>query len=314
MSPREQEELSRTMYPEEAQFWDEMYTYAEDYKVVVVQAAGNDDVLSTIDPMKRSEKTFVVAATDPMNKKSSFSNFGNHCDVSAPGTSVYSAIPGNRYEYLDGTTMASPIVAGAAGLLLTVNSGLNNQDVKDILIQTGIQVTTSADAPVGPLIQLDKALGAAAGYQSKTCDELVDSLLNVIDKLKQRVCDSGEKMTMPDDALDCSFTKGQWMSSNNLINSLTGVPVQLFFDFDGKCSGNMTFSEQGGNRCRASVKCTISGRKLMIEQDGNASCSNGTEYVRHVFDCVPDANGVLQCSARRVGSRTVLVKFTLNRM
>lgn len=314
MPVENQKKLAREMYPEEAQFWDEMYAYAEDYDVVVVQAAGNDNVITSIDPMKRSVRTIVVAASDPMNSRSVFSNFGERADVTAPGTQVFSAIPASQYGYLDGTSMASPIVAGAAGLLRSVNPALKNADVRDILVRTGIQVASAADRGVGPLIQLDKALQAAESYQPQTCDELVDSLLNVIDRLKQKVCDTADQMKMPEGALDCGFTKGQWVSSKNLVNGNTQVPVQLFFDFDGKCAGKMTFSEQGGNRCHATVKCRISGRKLTIEQDGNASCSNGTEYTRHVFDCVPDASGILQCSARRVGSSTVLVKFTLNRL
>jgi serine protease len=314
MSSAEQEELARTLYPEEAEFWDEMYSYAEDYNVVVVQAAGNDDVLSTIDPMKRSEKTIVVASSDQHNAKSDFSNYGTHTDVTAPGTEIYSAIPGNKFALFDGTSMASPMVAGAAGLLLSVNNSLKPEDIKKILAETGIQVTTAAGEPVGPLIQLDKALERAANYKPVSCDDLVDSLLRVIDRLKQKISDPADKMKMPTDALDCNFTKGQWVSSNNLVNSITKVPVQLFFDFNGQCSGTVTYAEQGGTRCQASLKCKIENKKLIMEQSGNASCNDGTEYERYIFDGTPDANGVVNCIARKANSSKAIVKFTLNRL
>jgi hypothetical protein len=182
-----QEELARTLYPEEAAFWDELYAYAEDYGVVVIQAAGNDEVLASIDPMKRSVKTIVVGSTDPLNAKSSFSNFGSRTDVSAPGTSIYSALPGNQYGFMEGTSMASPIVAGAAGLLLSVNPKLTPAEVKDILVQTGIAVKTKADQSMGPLIQLDKALEAAKKPPLDDCKRRTDSLIRVIRDLEKQI-------------------------------------------------------------------------------------------------------------------------------
>jgi subtilisin family serine protease len=194
LSLQEQQELARTMYPEEAQFWDEMYAYAEDYNVVVVQAAGNDDVLSSIDPMKRSEKTIVVGASDAHNAKSGFSNYGNRTDVSAPGSAVYSALPGNQYGLMDGTSMSSPIVAGAAGLLRSANENLSCSEVKNILIKTGIAVQTDTDKPMGPLIQLDKAIALAKTTSpSKDCKQTVDSLLKVIDGLQKQLKAKGTK-------------------------------------------------------------------------------------------------------------------------
>lgn len=194
LSLSEQQELARTMYPEEAQFWDEMYAYAEDYDVVVVQAAGNDDVLSAIDPMKRSVKTIVVGASDAQNQKSDFSNYGSRTDVSAPGTAVFSALPGNKYGLMDGTSMSSPIVAGAAGLLLSVNENLSSAEVKNILIKTGISIQTSTDKSMGPLIQLDKALALAKTTSpAKDCKQTVDSLLKVIEGLQKQLKANGSK-------------------------------------------------------------------------------------------------------------------------
>ncbi len=188
LSGPEQDDLARTMYPEEAQFWDEMYAYAEDYNVVVVQAAGNDDVLAAIDPMKRSDKTIVVGASDASNTKSEFSNYGSRTDVSAPGSAVFSALPQNQYGQMDGTSMSSPIVAGAAGLLLSVNENLSSAEVKKILIQTGISIQTSSAKPMGPLIQLDKALDLAKkSSPAKDCRQTVDSLLKVIDGLQKQL-------------------------------------------------------------------------------------------------------------------------------
>jgi thermitase len=71
-----------------------------------------------------------VAATDHYDNLASFSNFGSWVDVAAPGTNILSAYPSagcggveNCYSWMSGTSMASPIGAGAAALVLDKLSG-----------------------------------------------------------------------------------------------------------------------------------------------------------------------------------------------
>jgi thermitase len=71
-----------------------------------------------------------VAATDHYDNLASFSNFGPWIDVAAPGTNILSAYPSagcggaaNCYNWMSGTSMASPIIAGAAALVMDKISG-----------------------------------------------------------------------------------------------------------------------------------------------------------------------------------------------
>ncbi|MFS1514627.1 S8 family serine peptidase [Chengkuizengella sp. SCS-71B] len=57
-------------------------------------------------------------------------------DVSAPGVNIVSTFPGNSYASLQGTSMASPHVAGAAALLLQKNPHWDTEDVKAALMNT----------------------------------------------------------------------------------------------------------------------------------------------------------------------------------
>ncbi|TDO44350.1 subtilisin family serine protease [Kribbella sp. VKM Ac-2527] len=76
----------------------------------------------------------VVASVDTDNLKSGFSNFGdNKITVAAPGEEVYSTIPGGGYQTLQGTSMASPHVAGVAALLRSVNPKLTAEQVRERL-------------------------------------------------------------------------------------------------------------------------------------------------------------------------------------
>ncbi len=76
-----------------------------------------------------------VAATDQNDALASFSNFGSTTvDLSAPGVNIYSTLPSNNYGYLSGTSMATPYVSGAAGLLLSQNSSRNPIALKALLM------------------------------------------------------------------------------------------------------------------------------------------------------------------------------------
>ena len=59
-----------------------------------------------------------------------------YSDISAPGSAVPSTIPGNRYVPFSGTSMASPVVAGVASLVLSANKDLTPRQVYNILCGT----------------------------------------------------------------------------------------------------------------------------------------------------------------------------------
>jgi subtilisin family serine protease len=114
---------------------DSACTYAWNHGVVLVAAAGNDNTnIDTVPFYPASFSTVIaVSATTSSDLRWSGSNYGSKIELAAPGVSVYSTIPGNRYTSLTGTSMACPHVAGVAALTWSYNPSLTNVQLRDRL-------------------------------------------------------------------------------------------------------------------------------------------------------------------------------------
>ena len=78
-----------------------------------------------------------VAATDHDDQLSYFSNYGpTTVDLGAPGSYIYSTLPGNSYGYSNGTSMATPHVSGVASLIWSLNPSLTFEEVKNQILTT----------------------------------------------------------------------------------------------------------------------------------------------------------------------------------
>ena len=106
--------------------------------VVVVFAAGNANQNTDVTPQFPGvyPQVIAVAATDQSDVRATFSNFGTNVDVSAPGVNVLSTFPDDGYDFLDGTSMASPHVAGLAALVWSRSRALTNQQVRQTIEAT----------------------------------------------------------------------------------------------------------------------------------------------------------------------------------
>lgn len=86
------------------------------------------------------QSVIAVGATDAHDEIASFSTIGNHISVCAPGVEIYSTMPGGGYDYMSGTSMSCPFVAGAAALILSQNPGMRPEEVKTQLEETAVDL------------------------------------------------------------------------------------------------------------------------------------------------------------------------------
>jgi cell wall-associated protease len=128
--------------------------YAAEHDVLFVHGAGNDSfdldddtILNFPNDQQDNYNEYIdnflnVGALNPVygpNMIAGFSNYGkSNVDVFAPGVRIYATVQNNEYEFLQGTSMASPAVAGVAAMLRSYYPELTAAQVKKIIMDSGV--------------------------------------------------------------------------------------------------------------------------------------------------------------------------------
>lgn len=140
-------------------------TAAREQGLMVVAAAGNDNV-GTLQSPASLQGVISVAAVDRNSQRAPYSNYGSTIDVAAPGGNTNVDLDGNGFvdgvlstlandtgealfRFLDGTSMASPHVAGVLALMLAVNPSLAPSDIDQLLAGTHPETTLRITRDLG---------------------------------------------------------------------------------------------------------------------------------------------------------------------
>ncbi len=139
---------------------DDAVKYAQKKGVLLIHAAGNnaednDEIVhfptddykkksffKSLFSKKRAKNWLDIGAnsySDDSTFVATFSNYGEkNVDVFAPGVAIYSTTPENQYRSLQGTSMATPVVAGVAAVLKSYFPGLKAKEIKEIIMSSSV--------------------------------------------------------------------------------------------------------------------------------------------------------------------------------
>lgn len=134
---------------------------------VFVAAAGNDNNTAKQFPAAE-EDAIAVTSVDQNERKSPFANYGNWLTVAAPGSGIHSPFPTSRYAKWDGTSMATPFVAGQAALIKGVRPSASSECVVDIIGTTARPLDAANPTSAGRLGKGHADAGASAEYARAT--------------------------------------------------------------------------------------------------------------------------------------------------
>ena len=171
----QQNEIARQQFKNVERLWARVCSIAARKNCILVFAAGNDDILSSIPPENRNESSIVVAAVDKNLYPTDFTNYGPCSDISAPGKGIYSSYPRGSFKSFDGTSMAAPIVTGTIALMKSIKKDLTVVQARNVLYKTGSDVYGF----MPPMVLVDKALaGVKRGDFSTPRERTMKSVPN----------------------------------------------------------------------------------------------------------------------------------------
>ncbi len=290
--------------------------YAWNAGALVVAATGNDN--GAIGYPAKYSNAFAVGAYDQNRARASFSNYGNEIDISAPGVQIAAAYNRNDsdYVYLDGTSMATPIVSGVAALALSVNPALSNQGLRDLLESTANDLgaagwdTSFGSGGVNAEAAVANAGGGGGGNPVTVLDDDFEGTTTFVKSSGSsdlwRVssgCLGGNPTTSLqfNEASDCQYSTGAQVTGwARAVVDLSGA-TSATLTFDHKWETE-TYSGGAYDIMRVQASGSSSGPWTTLEQwdsrDANQAAWGGetydlsswagdsTAYIRFFFDSI----------------------------
>ena len=171
-------------------------------KIATVIAAGNHSSATGIESPSCISSAISVGATNKDDTIASYSNVASFMSLFAPGTSIYSSVPGATYAAKSGTSMATPHVAGAWAVLKQAAPAATVDQILNALQTTGKPITDTRTGVTKSRIRLDQALATFVSVTAPTPAALTATYNG---KLRDRVGTNNIALA-PDGALDGTLT------------------------------------------------------------------------------------------------------------
>ena len=284
---------------------DAILNLRDNYGVLTVAAGGNGiNGVAQTSPCMPADLDQVVSVTSltQQGTDSTWSDYNQYKDISAPGETIASTWNTTSYSYKNesGTSMASPVVASAAALLWSVDSSLQPDQVVDALQQTATAVpsqTSARKALTGSAGALDADAAVEYVLQQSERTSLADATISgVVDKTftgkaqtqSISVTLNGEKLTQGEDYYVKYYNNTQAGTAKVLVfgqGEYGGMAQQSFTIAPGSLSKLCTVSVSEtkltytGSVCKPTTTVKLGSTKLTLGTDYTLSYSGACKKV-----------------------------------
>ncbi len=254
----------------------------------------NNDLAPHYPSSYELDNVIAVAATDHNDSRAGFSNYGaTSVDLGAPGVNILSTTPGNTYAALNGTSMASPHVAGAVAMLMAAHPNASLSEVRSAIL-SGVDPVPALNGitATGGRLNLNSAL-ALIGLIGPTVERIDPGPGGVNDLNVDRITITFSEPVAAGPAQDTSNYDLLEAGPNGVFDGGAGddVVISVAPVFDGVKTVQLTVDPNTSPLELGSYRLTISGGDGSIQDlDGNplngtAGPGSGFDHV-HLFDVV----------------------------
>jgi len=207
----------------------EAVQYAVKKGCLFVCAAGNNKGNTKVYPAAYDEVLCVGNSKDT-NGRAGSSNYGTWVDIAAPGENVLSTIPGNTYGNKTGTSMSSPLVAGAAAVVWSMHPSWTAAQVRERLEKTAKPLDSSLKIGVGRIDLFEAVFNGSFEIgdlsewsKTGTCSSL-DSLGALVPQHRKRMgyASTGPSGDQVAATLEKTFT---------IQSGVTSIPIKFEYNF-----------------------------------------------------------------------------------
>ncbi len=260
-----------------SQLEQDVISYATQQGALVVAAAGNNN--SSLPHYPASyEGVISVAATNTVDGRASFSNYGPTLDVAAPGVSIVSTLYPDTYASWQGTSMASPMAAGVAALIKSVRKNF-------LPLQLGEQLRMTCDNIDGANPGFSGQLGGGRVNAFRAVTESPSSIRAVRFAIRDSSGGNNNGSAEPGEFLDVQMTLVNYLApSGNAVATLSTTTAGLSV-VNGTASIGVlgTLDSVSGSLFRLQVSPTVAPGLLasvkVTVTDGAASSSQNYSFV-----------------------------------